>query len=183
MHDMRQSKQLHLLLTLIALLGVLGCASAEITESKSSIVGSRTHKFLKALSDKLSFLDTEIPTGHAVAALSTSGCNIDVLVVGPINGNVTKYAKSLDVWRAKQGFPGVVKWSQEDDCAAASFSYRPGKFGMSHATTTVDLVALREAVISAEPNTQFAVVDAVWSRANLGVDPDVTAASAQDTGI
>lgn len=151
-------------------------AAAGIKESKEWIVDSRTHKFLKTLAENAGTEDTVLPKGRAVASLSIGGCNLNVLVVGPIEGDAKAYARTIDAWRAAQGFDGDVLWSQEDDCAAASYRYHPGRVGLSQAMTTIDLPSLREALLKVEPHTQFAVSDAVWSNADLGFAPDATSA-------
>jgi STE24 endopeptidase len=133
------------------------------------------HRSLTALSRRLGFENTVLPTGHAVVVLSTSGCNFSVVVVGPVKGDATKYARAIDDWRARQGFAGDVLWSQEDDSSAASYRYYPGKVGMSHAETTIDLKSLRQALIGLEPRTQFAAIDANWSKIDFGVPPDEVA--------
>ena len=151
-------------------------AHAGIVPTKDSILDSRGHKFLTAVADNLGTEDTVLPKAHAVATLSFSGCNLTVMVVGPVEGDARAYAHAIDAWRAQKGLPGDVEWSQEDDCAAAEYRYRPGHVGMRSASTTVDLPALRAALIDVEPKTQFAVTDAVWSKADVGLPPDATSA-------
>ncbi len=165
-----------LLAPFLACLLLAPFASAEVKESREWIVDSRAHKFLTALAEKVGTEDTELAKGHAVATLSISGCNLSVLVVGPVGGDARAYARTIDAWRAAQGFAGTVEWSKEDDCAAATYRYRPGKVGMAEATTRIDLPGLREALLKAEPHTQFAVADAAWSKADLGFPPDATSA-------
>ncbi|RYG37594.1 hypothetical protein EON81_06265 [bacterium] len=157
---------------LFLLVFVSNVGQAGIRESVDSIVDSRTHRFLTALSDRLGFPDTELGKGQAVAALSTSGCNFSVLIVGPVGGDSPAYARILDGWRVSQGLPGEVEWTQEDDCAAALYRYRPGKPGMVSASVTIDLPSLRSALLKVEPKTSFAASDANWSKIDYGFAPD-----------
>ncbi len=126
------------------------------------------------MAEQLGTGDTVFSKGHAIVVLSWSGCNFTVTVIGPVEGDAKEYATAIDAWRETQGLKGSVRWSQEDDCAAAKFAYIPGHVGMKEASTTLDLAGLRETALALEPKTEFAVTDAVWSKVDMGFSPDAT---------
>lgn len=152
------------LLSIFFLISLLTLAHGEIRESKDSIVDSKMHKSLDLLEEQLGFDNTELPKGHAIAAVSLSGCNLGITIVGPVEGKALDYARLIDGWRAKHGLTGDVLWSQEDDSASAKYSYRPGHIGSTKAMTEVNLDDLRNVLLRAESKTQIVFGEPAWSK-------------------
>ena len=148
---------LWLLICLILAAGLAASASAQIVESREWLVKKTEHALLDEFKINFGWPDPELPKGQAVLCVQVKGRSLRVLAVGPKTSDAKRYAQKLDVWRQSNGLSGTVEYSQESDCAAASFIYSVAGFGKTELNFTVPLASLYRDV-RLEDTTRFGVV-------------------------
>jgi len=148
---------LWLLICLILAAGLAASASAQIVESREWLVKKTEHALLDEFKTNFGWPDPELPKGQAVLCVQVKGWSLRVLAVGPKTSDAKRYAQKLDVWRQSNGLSGTVEYSQESDCAAASFLYSVAGFGKAELNFTVPLASLYRDV-RLEDMTRFGVV-------------------------
>lgn len=148
---------LWLLICLILAAGLAASASAQIVESREWLVKKTEHALLDEFKTNFGWPDPELPKGQAVLYVQVKGWSLRVLAVGPKTSDAKRYAQKLDVWRQSNGLSGTVEYSQESDCAAASFIYSVAGFGKAELNFSVPLASLYRDV-RLEDTTRFGVV-------------------------
>ncbi len=128
---------------------------ADIVESGEALVKRRQHNLLKLLNEKFGSPIAPFPGDQALVCVEMSGTSLSVLIVGPIAGNAKAYATALDEWRAKKNLPGTVLYSQEDDCAAATWELTRPKLWAKSAKLEVSLRSLATALSQVDKKVQF----------------------------
>lgn len=133
------------------LLGLLSLAAhANVVDSDSWLVQRTAHAWLDLLEKELGTPNTPIPADQAVVAIELSGTSLRVLIVGPISGKAMVYATALDHWRTRENLPGDVRYSQEDDCAAAAWEFNRTQLWKTSAQLEVELRSLTTALSRVE---------------------------------
>jgi hypothetical protein len=148
---------LWLLICLILTAGLAASASAQIVESREWLVKKSEHALLDEFKTNFGWPDPELPKGQAVLYVQVKGWSFSVLAVGPKTSDAKRYAQKLDAWRQRNGLSGTVEYSQESDCAAASFFYSVAGFGKTELNFSIPLASLYRDV-RLEDTTRFGVV-------------------------
>ncbi len=147
-----------ILVTIIALIGLAAMGFSQIKDSSDWLVGRSEHSLLHRLRSNLGFDDTPVTDGDAVAVVTIEGVKAVVLVVGPVKGDAKKYAQAIEDWRTESKLPGVVEYSQEDDCASARYELSTGGFGKMSASLDLPLRSLYERLKPLESKTSMALM-------------------------
>lgn len=119
------------------LLGLVGFAQGEISESRDFIVETAQHKIVARLAEYLGWPDRPIDRG-LVVVVDAGGGFTSVTAMGPIAADAKPVAGALERFSG-----GDAVWSQEDDASAARTETRTSKLGQTAGETTVDLPRLR----------------------------------------
>ncbi|CAN1559621.1 hypothetical protein MCEMSE15_02590 [Fimbriimonadaceae bacterium] len=148
---------LWLLTCLVLAAGLVTSAGAQIVESREWLVKKTEHALLDEFKTNFGWPDPELPKGQAVLYVQVKGWSFRVLAVGPKTSDAKRYAQKLDAWRRRNGLSGTVEYSQESDCAAASFIYSVAGFGKTELNFSIPLASLYRDV-RLEDTTRFGVV-------------------------
>jgi len=148
---------LWLLTCLVLAAGLVTSAGAQIVESREWLVKKTEHALLDEFKTNFGWPDPELPKGQAVLYVQVKGWSLSVLAVGPKTSDAKRYAQKLDAWRQRNGLSGTVEFSQESDCAAASFIYSVPGFGKTELSFSIPLASLYRDV-RLEDTTRFGVV-------------------------
>ncbi len=148
---------LWLLTCLVLAAGLVTSAGAQIVESREWLVKKTEQGVLDEFKANFGWPDPELPKGQAVLYVQVKGWSFRVLAVGPKTSVAKRYAQKLDAWRRRNGLSGTVEFSQESDCAAASYFYSVAGFGKTELNFSIPLASLYRDV-RLEDTTRFGVV-------------------------
>lgn len=152
-------------------------AFAKVTESFDWLVRGPQHKWLDTLQGEFGTPNTEMPEGMAVVAIELGGDRMQVLVVGPVSGNARKYADAIDQWRQRIGLKGDVLFSQENDSAAATYSFQTNKLWATSTEIRVNLRALFQYLTPLEKAVSLTLRVRQTSKIDGLPDPNYTSTS------
>ena len=152
-------------------------AFANVVESFDWLVRGSQHKWLDTLQGEFGTPNTEMPEGMAVVAIELGGDRMQVLVIGPVSGNARKYADAIDQWRQRIGLKGDVLFSQENDCAAATYSFQTNKLWATSTEIRVNLRALFQYLTPLEKSVSLTLRVRQTSKIDGLPDPNYTSTS------